>query len=389
MTQPSASKSRAQSSAYDLAVVGAGIIGLATALAAVRRGLRVVVIDRDAQSNGASVRNFGFVTVTGQESGQLWDWARRSREVWQEVATAAGIPVTQRGLWMMVRRSESVRVLEAFMRTGMAAGCSLLSAAEARRRCPEVPAPKLAAVLQSALELRVESRNAIPRLAAWLEEAKGVTFVRNTRVLDIDVPAVRTSRGSLQAARVAVCPGDDFSGLFAQRLAGFGLTRCKLQMLRLGSPGFTLPATLMSDLGLARYQGYAALEAAAPLKARLLAEQPEHLQHGIHLIVVQSADGSLVVGDSHHYAPTPDPFGSAAVDDLILEEFRLTLGLEPPPVLERWTGTYASATDRGVLLDTPQPNVRLAIVTCGAGASTGFGIGEDLVTDLFGSGACA
>src|SRR3984885_13544740 len=192
MTQPSASKSRAQSSAYDLAVVGAGIIGLATALAAVRRGLRVVVIDRDAQSNGASVRNFGFVTVTGQESGQLWDWARRSREVWQEVATAAGIPVTQRGLWMMVRRSESVRVLEAFMRTGMAAGCSLLSAAEARRRCPEVPAPKLAAVLQSALELRVESRNAIPRLAAWLEEAKGVTFVRNTRVLDIDVPAVRT-----------------------------------------------------------------------------------------------------------------------------------------------------------------------------------------------------
>ena len=349
----------------------------------------MVVIDRDAQSNGASVRNFGFVTVTGQESGQLWDWARRSREVWQEVATAAGIAVTQRGLWMMVRRSESVRVLEAFMRTGMAAGCSLLSAAEARRRCPEVPAPKLAAVLQSTLELRVESRHAIPRLAAWLEEAKGVTFVRDTRVLDIDVPAVRTSRGSLQATAVAVCPGDDFSGLFAQRLSGFGLTRCKLQMLRLGSPGFTLPATLMSDLGLARYQGYAALEAAGPLKARLLAEQPEHLHHGIHLIVVQSADGSLVVGDSHHYAPTPDPFGSVAVDALMLEEFRLTLGLEPPPVLERWTGTYASATDRGVLLDTPQPKVRLAIVTCGAGASIGFGIGEDVVTDLFDAGACA
>jgi glycine/D-amino acid oxidase-like deaminating enzyme len=141
----------------------------------------------------------------------------------------------------------------------------------------------------------------------------------------------------------------------------------------------------MSDLGLVRYQGYATLEAAGPLKARLAAEQPEHLRHGIHLIVVQSADGSLVVGDSHHYAPTPNPFGSAAVDDLILEEFRLALGLKPPPVLERWTGTYASAPDRGVLLDTPQPNVRLVIVTCGAGASIGFAIGEDVVTDLFGS----
>jgi D-hydroxyproline dehydrogenase subunit beta len=389
MPHPAASKFSARSPGYDLAVVGAGIIGLATALAAVRRGLRVAVIDRDAQANGASVRNFGFITVTGQERGQMWQWAQRSREVWQEVATAAGIPIVHRGLWMMVRRSESVQVLESLLRTEMGVGCSLLSATEARRRCPGLAAPKLAAVLESTVELRVESRTAIPRLAAWLEDAKGVTFLRDTRVLGIDIPAVRTSRGSLQAACVAVCPGDDFSGLFAERLSSFGLTRCKLQMLRLGSPGFTLPATLMSDLGLVRYQGYAALEAAAALKARLVAEQPEHLQHGIHLIVVQSADGSLVVGDSHHYAPTPDPFGSMAIDALILEEFRLTLGLEPPPVLERWTGTYASAAHRGVLLDTPQPNVRVAIVTSGAGASTGFGIGEDVITDLFGSGACA
>jgi len=27
----------------------------------------------------------------------------------------------------------------------------------------------------------------------------------------------------------------------------------------------------------------------------------------VHLIVARSADGSLVVGDSHHYAATPDP----------------------------------------------------------------------------------
>ena len=38
---------------------------------------RVVVIDRDAQANGASVRNFGFVTVTGQARGEVWRRARR------------------------------------------------------------------------------------------------------------------------------------------------------------------------------------------------------------------------------------------------------------------------------------------------------------------------
>src|SRR5450755_201502 len=89
----------ALSQGFDLAVVGAGILGLAAALAAARRGFKVVVIDRDAQANGASVRNFGFVTVTGQERGAMWQRARRSREVWQEVAPLAGIPIIHSGLW--------------------------------------------------------------------------------------------------------------------------------------------------------------------------------------------------------------------------------------------------------------------------------------------------
>jgi D-hydroxyproline dehydrogenase subunit beta len=388
MTQSAALNSR-RTQRYDLAVVGAGILGLATALAAVRRGLTVVVIDRDAQANGASVRNFGFVTVTGQEQGSMWRRACRSREVWQEVAAAAEIPVTQRGMWMLVRRSESMRVLDAFLRTEMAEHCHVLSPGQARRRCPELLAPQLEAVLESTVELRVESRTAIPRLTAWLAETWGVTFLWNTRALNIDGSDVRTSSGSVQADRVAVCPGDDFNGLYAERLADFALTRCKLQMLRLASPGFALPAALMSDLGLVRYLGYAALETAAPLKARLRAEQPAHIEHGVHLIVVQGADGTLVVGDSHQYAPTPDPFGSAAVEALILDEFRAALGFEPPPVLETWTGTYASAANPGVLIDAPQPHVALAIVTCGAGASTGFAIGEELVESLFASGARA
>ena len=372
---------------FDLAVVGAGIVGLAVALAGARRGLRVVVIDRDAQANGASVRNFGFITVTGQERPTMWERARRTREVWAEVAPAAGIPIVQQGLWMMARRPESVDVLKAFLTTEMAVGCRLLTPAEARRRCPELSAPSLLAVLESTTELRVESREAIPRLAAWLTEFHAVRFVRSTEVLEIELPTVRTSRGDLCANHVAVCAGDDFNTLYPQRFGAYPLTRCKLQMLRLASPGFKLPATLMSDLGLGRYAGYAALEAAAPLKAKLASEQPDHLKHGVHLIVVQSANGSLVVGDSHHYAATPDPFASEAVDTLILEEFQAALGIKPPPILERWIGTYASAADRQVMLDTPHPNVRIATVTSGAGASTGFAIGEEVITSLFDGGA--
>jgi FAD dependent oxidoreductase TIGR03364 len=187
----------------------------------------------------------------------------------------------------------------------------------------------------------------------------------------------------IRAERVAVCPGDDYTGLYAERLGAYALTRCKLQMLRLSSPGFRIPGSLMSDLGIGRYRGYSQLPEALPLVARLAAVQSEHVRHGVHLIVVQSADGTLVVGDSHHYSATPDPFSLEQVDALILGEFRAALGFEPPPTVERWVGTYASADDRAVLIDAPEPAVRIAIVTSGAGASIAFAIGEELVEALF------
>jgi FAD dependent oxidoreductase TIGR03364 len=376
----------AVSGVFDLAVVGAGIIGLSCARAAAQKGLRVIVIDRDAQANGASVRNFGLVVVSGQQRGTAWNRARRSCAIWRQVAGEAGIPILQRGLWLTTRRREALPILEAFLKTEMGEGCEILSPAAARARCSEIVAQDVQAVLVSADSLRVESREAIPKIAAWLERRFGVQFLRQATVLSVEPPRLETSRGVVHAGAVAVCPGDDLSGLYAPRIANYSVTRCKLQMLRLASPGFRLPGALMSDLGLLRYAGYSALPEAAPLRTRLEAEQHEQLKHGIHLIVVQSADGTLVVGDSHQYAATPDPFADERVDQLILEEFAAATGRRAPAVLERWTGTYASAAD-AMFIDAPAPDVRLVMVTSGSGASTGFALGEEVIADLFGVSA--
>jgi FAD dependent oxidoreductase TIGR03364 len=377
----------AVSGVFDLAVVGAGIIGLSCARAAALKGLRVIVVDRDAQANGASVRNFGLVVVSGQERGTAWNRARRSCAIWRQVAELADIPILQQGLWLTARRPEALAILEAFLKTEMGEGCEILSPAAARARCSEIVAQDVQAVLVSADSVRVESREAIPRIAAWLERRFGVQFLRQTTALCAAPPRLETSRGVVQAGAVVVCPGDDLAGLFAARIASYSVTRCKLQMLRLASPGFRLPGALMSDLGLLRYAGYAALPEAAPLRARLEAEQHEQLKHGVHLIVAQSADGSLVVGDSHHYAATPDPFADARVDQLILEEFAAATGRLAPAVLERWTGTYASTADRAMFIDAPAPDVRLVMVTSGSGASTGFALGEEVIAGLFGVSA--
>jgi len=370
---------------YDIAVVGAGIVGLACALAAARRGLSVVVIDRDAQANGASIRNFGFVTVTGQPRGLVWRRACRSRDVWQGLAAEAGIPILQRGLWLPVRRPEAVAVLEAFMATEMGEGCQLLSGDDAKARAPETTGSETLAALWSPHDLRVDSRVAIPRLAEWLSARFGVDFLRQTAVHSVEPPLVSTSRGVIRAEAAVVCPGDDLTGLFPEVLADAGLMRCKLQMMRLASPGYALPAPLMSDLSLVRYGGYAALPASAALQDRLAAEQGDALSNGVHLIAVQDADGALVVGDSHHYAATPDPFSHEAVDQLILEEFRAVTGRAAPPVLERWTGTYARSPDHS-LIAAPHSRVRVALITAGNGASTAFAFGEEVMGHLFEEG---
>lgn len=368
----------------DVLIVGAGIVGLAHALAAVRRGLTVRVIDRDAQANGASVRNFGFVTVTGQQAGDTWRRARRSRDVWAEIAPEAGIDIAHRGMMVAVRRPEAESVLQAFVQTETGAECQLMTPAEARDRLPALRAEGLRAALWSPHELRVESRDAVPRLAAWLEQSHGVEIVRGTQVLAVDVPAIETTRGRFKADTVIVCPGDDFLGLYADRIATYGLTRCALQMMRITPAApFRLGAAVMSDFGLVRYLGYGELEPAKALRQAIEQDEPDMLEHGIHLIAVQSPhDDSLVVGDSHHYAATPNPFGRDEVDSLILRELDRVLELPGRSIVQRWIGTYASAADRTMLIDRPAERVRIVLVTSGTGASTAFGIAEDVFAEL-------
>ena len=369
---------------FDLLVVGAGILGLAHAYAAAKRGLKVAVLDRSVAARGASVRNFGFITVSGQEAGDCWQKARRSRDVWAEVAAAAKIPVLHEGLLVTARRPEAEAVIDAFLATEMADGCRRLTLAEARQITPALR-DGITAVLHSPHELRVESRTAIPQLAAFLAETYAVDFFFGVEVRAIAPPQIMTTQSEFRAGAVVVCPGASRYTLFHDAIAQFGMTDCQLHMLRLQPERpLALGTAIMSDLGLARYLGYAALPEAAPLKARLDAEQAAHRAMGVHLIAVQSADGSLVVGDSHEYGRDPDDLRKADIDDLILSELDAVLDTGPRRVSEEWLGVYPSAADGWLKRASPDGATRLVVVSAGCGASTAFAIGEETVDDLFG-----
>ena len=368
---------------FDLVVVGAGIVGLAHALAAARRGLRVAVVERDARASQASIRNFGFITVTGQ-SPAMRARALRSREIWASVAEEARIPVLQSGAIVIAQRDLALDVLEQFAAGPEGSECELWEAAELRRRLPMVR-EGVAGALYSPYERRVEPREALPRLAQWLAERHRVTFLWSTAALSLAGTTVRHAAGALEAGAVVVAPGADVRALFPDVARRIRLRYCKLQMLRLRPQplAWRLPGVLMSDLSLCRYPGFAALPAAAALLARLRAEQPEHLRQGVHLIVAQGADGAVIVGDSHEEVPAHDPFSSAAIDELLLGELRALLDVPCIEVEERWLGFYPLADVHPVLSEALSQRGRLVTVTAGTGMSTAFALGEETIAELF------
>lgn len=365
---------------YDLAVIGAGVVGLTHAALAVQAGLKVIVLDRDARANGASVRNFGFVTVTGQGQGDTWRRARFSRDVWAEIAPKAGIDVLHRGLLMLAHSPLARQVIEEFSADAMGDACTVWEPDQVRAALPYAIGNGLAGALHSPHELRIESRTAIPKLADWLA-AQGVTFRRGAPVVGIEPGRVRTSSDTITASHIAVCPGHDFRTLFPDVIARHAPQECKLHMLRLSDPGWRLRHAVMSDLGLLRYRGYHVCPSQPALAAQLAAEHPALIADGIHLIVVQSADGSLVVGDSHHYGATVDDFAPESVDRNILDLARATLDLGKSEVIERWIGVYGSA-ERDAFIETPDPRIAITCVTSGTGASTAFGLAQDTLQAL-------
>ena len=371
---------------YDLAVVGVGIVGIGVALAAVRQGKKVVVIERNAKAVGASIRNFGFVTISGQKAGAHWQRAMRARDIWSEIVDEAGIAVIHRGLVMPARRPEAAAVVDAFLKTPMGEKCRLMTKAEAGDLVPSLRLDGVETILYSPHELRVESSEALPKLAAWLEARHKVDFRWNTAVHAIEGTRIETSHGTIEADAVVVCPGDDFSTLFPDVIARHPLTICTLQMLRVApAQPSRFGAAVMSDMSLARYEGFADLPEGQTLGKRLDIEEAESRAAGIHLIAVQSADGSLVVGDSHVYGNAQQPFASERFDQLILDEFDRVFDLPGRTVVNRWIGTYASSKERTVLVERPADHIRLVMVTGGTGASTGFALGEQVIGDLYSS----
>jgi FAD dependent oxidoreductase TIGR03364 len=364
-----------------VAVIGAGIAGLAHAWSASERGFHVTLFDRNKRADGASIRNFGMIWPIGQPAGATYDVAMRSRLRWLQLAREAAIWVNPCGSIHLAHRPDEMVVLEEFASRSRSLGydCDLLSASSVINRSPTANPSGLLGGLFSSTELCVNPRNAVRSLPGWLTSRWNVDCRFGTPVIAIENRKVITPAGpSGPFDRIVICPGADLETLFPGAYVSSELVKCKLQMLKVGppSPLWRQGPHLASGLTLRHYRNFEVCPGLAALRQRIAAETPELDQYGIHVMASQNELGEFILGDSHEYDAEIDPFDKQIIDDLILRELRKVVQLPDWSVLERWHGIYLKRRDGAVFCTEPQPDVHIFNGLGGSGMTMSFGLTE-------------
>jgi FAD dependent oxidoreductase TIGR03364 len=364
----------------DIAIVGGGIVGLAHAYMALRKGYRVVLFEREQFAVGASVRNFGLVWPIGQEPGIMFDRAMRSRNHWQELAAAAGFWINKSRSMHLAYHDDEWDVLQEFvdLYAGEEYECSLLKGAKVSAVSPVVRTEGLKGGLLSETECTVYAREAIRTIPHYLVEKYGLILRFGHVVTEIALPTVKTARETWQAQRVFVCSGADFETLYPTNFDRYPVTKCKLQMLKaIPERPVSIGPTLCAGLTLRHYAAFSKCKSLAALDKRYDALSETYKRHGIHVLLAQNAAGELIIGDSHHYSMTTEPFDLEPVTDAILDYLSSFAELGRLTITERWNGVYPKLPGATELVLNPEKNVTVVTCLSGAGMTLSLGLAEE------------
>lgn len=366
----------------DVAVVGGGIAGLAFAYMALKKGLRVVLFEREHFAVGASVRNFGMVWPVGQEPHGGLDRAMRSLGHWKEIAEDAGIWYNPNGSLHLAYEDDEQAVLEEFVSAyrDFEYDVTMISPTDAVHRSPIIRKSGLKCALWSSTETIVYSREAIRRIPEWLEAKFGLIRRFGQVVTEIQLPTVKTPRESWQVGRVVICSGADFETLYPEHYARLEMTKCKLQMLKVvPNQPVKMGPSLCAGLTLRHYAAFSKCPTLQLVDRRFDQLDARLKKYGIHILVSQNHLGELIVGDSHQYYSTVEPFDLEEINELIIQYFTRFVDLSGFKITERWHGVYPKLAGQLHSISEPAAGVQVVNGLGGAGMTLSFGLAEEVV----------
>jgi FAD dependent oxidoreductase TIGR03364 len=367
-------------------VIGAGIVGLATARALSLKGYKVTVIERNSYAVGASIRNFGMVWPIGQPKGKLLDRAMRSREIWLELLEKGKIWHNPTGSLHLFYHDDEMQVGEEFVSQNQNyRTCKILNPADTLKLTEAANPKGLKGALWSDTEVIVESRQAILDLPKILEAMFKIEFIFGKTVTKVKKERVTLSDGGkLHADLIVVCSGADFETLYHEEFLASGITKCKLQMLRtVPQPNqWSIGPSLCGGLTLAHYGAFEKLPSLPKLKQRFEQDWKEQMKWGVHVLVSQSPEFELTLGDSHEYGWNFDPFDKQFINQLVLDYLKTFSNFKTLEIAQTWNGIYAKLPGKTEFISNPEKGVYIVNGLSGAGMTLSFGLAEEFVNSL-------
>lgn len=366
----------------DIAIVGSGIVGLAMAYAWALRGKKVTIVERNDKALGASIRNFGMIWPIGQPKGPLLERALRGRETWLKLAKEAGIWVSKTGSLHLAYHEDEWQVLQEFMETAGESGydCQLLGAEEISSYSSYAKTDGLIGALWSGTELLVDPRQALSSIPKFLADKYHVEFLYNRTAVEVSPPVLHTSREAVEAEQIYICNGADFETLYPEVFHNAGLIKSKLQMMRTRPQlkNNRLGPSLCGGLTLRHYASFAHCPTLPALSDRFDRENPNFKKWGIHVMIAQNCLGELIIGDSHEYGLSFDPFIREEINGEIIRYLRQFAVIPDFKIAERWYGVYAKHPDKTELIERPAPGVTIVNGLGGAGMTLSFGLAAEV-----------
>lgn len=369
-------------------VIGAGIVGLASARALAQKGFTVKVFDCHPQAVGASVRNFGMLWPIGQPPGTLYNRAIRSRDIWKTIALDTGIWYQESGSLHLAYNKEEWQVLQELetIFKKEKRNVVLLDKNKIAEKYEQVNPDNLLGGLYSADEMLIDPREAIAALPDYLEEKYGVEFYWNKCVSYISDQTVYIGNEvEYEADIIFVCSGADFETLYPEEFSKLPITKCKLQMLRtVPMPErYRIKTAICGGLSLLHYSSFKAAPSLPVLQKKMAEEMKAYLDLGIHVMAAQNGKGEITIGDSHEYGLHLDPFDRASTNKLILDYLKTFLKINGNAIAETWHGIYPKLTNGDTeIFFSPDTGVYILNGVGGAGMTLSFGLAEEMVEQV-------
>jgi FAD dependent oxidoreductase TIGR03364 len=361
-------------------VIGAGIVGLATARALAIRGYKVTVFERNERAVGASIRNFGMIWPIGQATGPLFDRAMLSRRIWKEICTDANIWHDEVCSLHLAYHNDELQVISEYAEVNQQhRDCALLSPAEALSKSPAVNPADLKGALWSGEEMIIESRQAVGQVAKYLADKHEVQFHWNTAINTVSHPKVMSGSRTWEADEIFVCSGADFETLYPELFLSQNISKCKIQMMRLVSQpdAWRIGPSLCGGLSMIHYPGFQAAASLPSLRKRYQEQYEVYLKWGIHVMVSQNGNGELTIGDSHEYGLVHDPFDKQFINALIINYLRTFANLKDWQLSQSWHGIYPKMMNGETeLIKQVEPGVTIINGVGGNGMTLSFGLCE-------------